>query len=86
MVGSPWHSQALPLSSVPKVAPRSRLGEQRGHLELDSCPQWLAPASSLLWSVLQSIRVSPHFLTGSGFGSGFALVSKGKRQLSLLEE
>lgn len=46
----------------------------------------MAGTTSLLWSILHSVRVSPCFLTGSGFGSGFALVSKGKRQLSLLEE
>lgn len=86
-VGSPWHSRALPLCSIPKVAPGSRAGEQRGRFGLDACPRQLhswhqaAPSSGVF-----SIRVSPCFLTGSGFGSGFALVSKGKRQLSLLEE
>lgn len=49
-VGSPWHSQALPLSSLPKVAPRSREGERSGRFELDGCPRllrgWHQPAPS----------------------------------------
>lgn len=88
-VGSPWGRGSLCLSAPSQKWHREPCGRAEGPLWVGrlppSAPQ-LAPGSSLLWSVLHSIRVSPCFLTGSGFGSGFALVSKGKRQLSLLEE
>lgn len=49
-LGSPWHSQALPLSPIPKAALRSRAGERSGRLELDACPRrlcgWHQPAPS----------------------------------------
>lgn len=49
-VGSPWHSQALPLSSLPKVASRSCAEERSGRFELDGCPRrlrgWHQPAPS----------------------------------------